>query len=311
MHQINPCNPDFNTPVVLFIFNRPDTTQLVFDSIKKIRPSKLYIISDGPRDTKSGEYEKVAQSRKIATSIDWECNVILNFSDKNMGCKRRISSGIDFVFSSTEEAIFLEDDCVPNETFFYYCSELLERYRHNDTVTFINGTNHIGELTETLSESYYFTRYPHVHGWASWAKKWKKGYDVDLREWPNVLANQLLNKLFSSKEEERFWKLKFNAVYNQSIDTWDYQVAHWMFLSSKLAVAPKENLITNIGYFREDATHTSGGGKFANLPSKSIPLPLTHPKDVKQNIMFDRLESNDYSVPNIFARYLKRILRTS
>ena len=309
--QFNRVSSELNslltTPVVFFVFNRPDTTEKVFNAIRQVRPTKLYVISDGPRPEREGELEKVKAAREIATNLDWECELITVYSDTNLGCKRRISSGIDIVFANERDAIFLEDDCIPERTFFFYCQELLSYYRENEQVVFINGMNHIGQTSEGIKESYYFTRYPHVHGWASWSYKWTGEYDVDLAELSDLQKRNELRKYFETRQETRFWRKKFTEVHCGQIDTWDYQVSYWLLSRKKLAIAPRVNLITNIGYFREDATHTRGGGKFANLLVHELNTPLTHPITISPNTAFDRIESLDYRIPNLLQRILSRI----
>ena len=144
------------TPVAFIIFNRPDTTRIVFEEIKKAKPEKLLIIADGPRNNKPGEKERCAETRAIVENIDWECEVLRNYSDKNMGCKNRVASGLNWVFENVEEAIILEDDCLPDQSFFRYCQELLEKYRDDKRIMLIAGDNMLFENNKQ-KYSYYFS----------------------------------------------------------------------------------------------------------------------------------------------------------
>ena len=164
---------NLRTPVALLIFNRPDTTERVFNAVAKARPSKLLVVADGPRDSRPGEAARCEQTRAIIKRVDWDCEVITNFADRNMGCKLRVSSGIDWIFEQVEEAIILEDDCLPDPSFFRFCDEMLERYRDNERVGMVSGGNlQFGRHRGT--GSYYFSKYTHIWGWASWRRAWKR-----------------------------------------------------------------------------------------------------------------------------------------
>ncbi len=130
---------NLTTPVAFIIFNRPDTTSKVFEAIKQAKPKKLLVIADGPRINKPGEAEKCKQTRAITEQIDWDCEVLRNYSENNLGCRNRVSSGIDWVFENVDEAIIIEDDCLPNPSFFRFCQELLGKYRNNDEIFLISG----------------------------------------------------------------------------------------------------------------------------------------------------------------------------
>ena len=152
-----------STPVAFIIFNRPDTTKRVFAEIAKARPPKLLVIADGPRADHPADVEKCAAVRAIIDGVDWDCEVLKNYSDVNLGCKRRVSSGLDWVFDTVEEAIILEDDCLPHPTFFRFCEEMLEKYRDDKRIAMISGDN-LQFGRKRTGYSYYFSRYPHIWG---------------------------------------------------------------------------------------------------------------------------------------------------
>lgn len=268
--------PDYamRTPVVFIIFNRPDTTYKVFEEIRKAKPPKLMIIADGPRENREDEVEKCAATRAIAEQVDWDCEVLKNYADVNMGCKNRVASGLDWVFSLVEEAIILEDDCLPHSTFFRYCEELLEKYRYDERINLISGDNFFEERHQQ-QYSYYFSKYTHIWGWASWRRVWNQ-YDVNMLLWPHVIANNDLENIFSTEQEIEYWKGKFQDIYDGKIDTWDYQLAFLSLVQNRLSILPNVNLVSNIG-FREDATHTKAeNSNLANLPCQEMIFPLKH-----------------------------------
>ncbi|MDV7199725.1 hypothetical protein RYZ18_00125 [Roseovarius sp. 10] len=263
------------TPVALIIFNRPDATERVFSAIASARPPKLLVIADGPRGDRVQEAEKCALTRAIIDRVDWDCEVLTNFSDKNLGCKVRVSSGIDWVFDQVEEAIILEDDCLPHPTFFRYCQELLVRYRHDQRIGLISGDNfQFGRRRN--DDSYYFSKYVHIWGWATWRDRWVANYDVAMSNWPRIRDGGWLSDIFDHGREAFFWHNIFERVYRGEIDTWDYQWVFANWLQGRLTVLPTVNLVTNIG-FDANATHTTGRSELANLPVQAITFPLAHP----------------------------------
>jgi len=285
------------TPVAFIIFNRPDTTERVFAEIAKARPSKLLVVADGPRENRAGEAEKCTATRAIIDRVDWDCEVLTNFSDRNLGCKRRVSSGIDWVFEQVEEAIILEDDCLPDPTFFRYCQELLERYRHDQRIGLISGDNfQFGRRRN--DDSYYFSKYVHIWGWATWRDRWTGSYDVSMARWPRIRDEGWLADMVGNEREAAFWNKIFERVYRGGIDTWDYQWVFANWVEGRLSVMPTMNLISNIGFNRGDATHTGGESELANLPREPMRFPLRHPPGEFRNIQADQFsEIKCFRVP--------------
>lgn len=274
------------TPVAFIIFNRPDTTERVFAEIAKARPPKLLVVGDGPRVLRSEEGARVAAARAVIEKVDWPCEVLTNFSDVNLGCKRRVSSGIDWVFNQVDEVIILEDDCLPHPTFFRFCQEMLERYRHDQRIGMISGDNF--QFGRTYgNDSYYFSKYVHVWGWASWRDRWLTSYDVNITRWPQVRDQMRLGDLVLDADEVPYWSAIFERVYQGCIDTWDYQWTFANWVESRLSILPSVNLISNIG-FNADATHTTGFTSLAELPATEIQFPLIHPFVRSRNVMADR-----------------------
>lgn len=284
------------TPVAFIIFNRPDTTERVFSEIAKTKPPKLLVVSDGPRANRPGEAEKVSTARAIIKRVDWECEVLTNFSEVNLGCKRRVSSGLDWVFEQVEEAIILEDDCLPDPTFFRFCQELLERYRHDQRIGMISGDNfQFGNRRN--NDSYYFSKYVHIWGWASWRDRWVGSYDVSMAKWPRIRDEGWLADMVGNTREAAYWQKIFERVYRGEIDTWDYQWGFANLVEGRMSILPAVNMISNIG-FDENATHTTSNSDLANLARNPMGFPLMHPLGVFKNIQADQFtEIHCFRVP--------------
>ena len=243
-------NFKLTTPVVFIIFNRPEPTKKVFAEIAKAKPAQLFVIADGPRREHSSDEKNVAKTREIIKSIDWDCELFTNYSDDNLGCKKRVSSGITWVFEQVREAIILEDDCLPDSSFFRYCQELLEYYREDQRVGIISGDNFLnGDVLNKYS--YYFSKYTHIWGWATWSNRWLEHYDVTINNWPQLRNDRFLLDAMKSKEEADYWGRIFERIYNNEIDTWDYQWVLTNFLEKRLNIMPAVNLISNIGFNME------------------------------------------------------------
>lgn len=270
------------TPVAMLIFNRPEPTRRVFESIRAARPTRLLVVADGPRADRPGEADRCAACRAIATAVDWPCEVLTNFSETNLGCRRRVSSGITWVFDTVEEAIILEDDCLPHPDFFPFCAELLAYYRDDERVMHIGGSNFQGGRRHGAA-SYYFSRYAHVWGWASWRRAWRH-YDVDMARWPADAARALAG--VDHPDERRYWRFVWDMTARGRIDTWDYQWAFTCVSRDGLAVIPNANLVTNIG-FGPDATHTIGISRIAGMAVEPLDWPLVHPTGVSRSVVAD------------------------
>ena len=298
--------PDFQlkTPVAFIIFNRPDTTERVFAEIAKARPPKLLVVGDGARANREGEAAKVAATRAIIERVDWPCEVLTNFSEVNLGCKVRVSSGLDWVFEQAPEAIILEDDCLPHSTFFRFCQELLERYRDDQRVGMISGDNFQFGRKRT-ADSYYFSKYTHIWGWASWRRAWKH-YDVDATIWPVFRDGGWLVNHTYNQNEKKYWSNIFQSVYDEKIDTWDYQWTLATWSQGVLSVTPNVNLISNIG-FGVDATHTQGASALANMKYEDMVFPLRHPKIFSAEHGADSFTAQTIFCPSIVARITNKL----
>lgn len=301
--------------VLFLIFNRPDQTARTFEAIRQARPARLYIAADGPRTYRPDDAERCARVRAIATAIDWPCEVRTLFRDQNLGCKKAISSAIDWFFEQEADGIILEDDCYPAASFFPYCEELLERYRDDLRVMSICGSNSLRPKEEEVEEaSYFFSRHCRVWGWATWRRAWQH-YDVDMESWPIYRAKRQL-RVWSDCEEdfENFWTRVLDRTYAGEVDTWDYQ---WMFAcwaNGGLSCRPRYNMISNLG-FGADATHTFDPNSIdGNAPVHEIEFPLRHPTAVLRDFRADqttqeRQFQDTRPRPLFLFRALRRMVR--
>jgi hypothetical protein len=269
--------PRLNVPLLFLIFNRPDTTQQVFDEIRKAQPAQLFVAADGPRKNQVADYELCKKTREIIRQVDWNCRVFTRFQDENLGCRHAVSSAITWFFSNVEEGIILEDDCIPDQSFFRFCQELLEKYRDDERIMMVSGDNFQFGKRRT-NYSYYFSKYFHIWGWATWKRAWNY-YDVDMKSWPKIKDGRWLIDIVKDKNAEKFWEKIFENTYRGTINTWDFQWVFSCWIQNGLAILPNVNLVKNIG-FDGNATHTKGKNMQANLSVNSIHFPLKNPEFV-------------------------------
>ena len=248
-----------NTPLLLIAWRRPHTLRQVINAIRPIAPSRLFVACDGPNPDRFGEPEKVAATRAvIENEIDWPCQIERLYSDVNQGCSVGPIRAITWFFEHVEEGIILEDDCVPHPDFIPFCTTLLEYYRYDTRVWCISGNN-FQKGQWRGDGSYYFSRYNHCWGWASWRRCWNY-YDSNLNSWPILRDSGLLESIFEDPSERTFWRAIWQRTYLKSVPItwWDYQWTFTCLSNCGLTVLPNRNLISNVG-FGEDATHTTGG----------------------------------------------------
>jgi len=275
----------FNTPVLFMIFNRPDTTYEVFESIRKIKPKKLFVSADGPRAGKPGEEEKCRITRDVVKKIDWDCELHTNFSESNLGCKRGVTKGINWFFDNVDEGIILEDDCLADPSFFTLCSELLERYRGDENIMHIGGVN-FQDGIKRGEASYYFSRLCHVWGWATWKRAWSK-YDVTIKNYTDEKYDSVIGGIIPDKEIRGHYKKYFELVKNNQLDTWDYQWVWTVWSNNGLSVIPNVNLVRNIG-FGEEATHTTDTSSSLSEIETGKITGIVHPEKIEADFEADK-----------------------
>jgi hypothetical protein len=299
-------NDEFDVPVVLIIFNRPNHTRAVFDRIAAIRPRQLFVIADSPRPNRPDDVRNCEESRAILDRVNWNCNLSTNVSETNLGCGRRISSGLDWVFDRVDRAVILEDDCVPDPSFFRFCAELLERYKDDARIRTISGDNFLSGRTRT-NWSYYFSNFHGIWGWATWRRSWQKT-DMGMRQWPEVRGGGwLADMLGADGASVRFWASRFNKTFDGQMDSWVFPYLLSCWLDHGLAVTPNRNLVRNIG-FGQEATHTRNGRNYMEYPAEPMPFPLIHPPFMVCDRLSDRETFRRRCLPEQKS-WLKRVVR--
>lgn len=273
------------TAVLCLVFNRPDTTTRVLEAIRKAKPTRLYIAADGARADREGEADKVAKVREIATAVDWPCELKTLFQEENLGCKYAVSGGIAWFFDHEERGIILEDDCLPHSDFFTFCEILLDRYATDERVSVITGNN-FQNGQQRGEASYYFSKYNHCWGWASWRRAWNQ-YRGDLPFWPEWSQSDNWRKKIPDAIERRYWSKIFGRVRAGQIDSWAYPWAASVWYRGGLTATPNTNLVSNIG-FGPGSTHTAAADSpFANMETNPLG-EIIHPAKIVQNKAADR-----------------------
>ena len=294
------------TAVLFLVFNRLDTTKQVFEAIRQAKPPRLYIAADGARETKEGEAEKVKAVRDyIISNIDWECEVKTLFREQNFGCGPNVKSSIDWFFENEEMGIILEDDTVPSQSFFYFCEELLSRYKDDTRIAQINGTNHIGY--KPFDESYLFSKYKACWGWASWQRAWKN-MDFEMNWLKSSYKDMVFENMGYGSKSILHWKNAVKSIQDGKVSAWDWQWYFSVALQGQMTIFPRVNLVSNVG-FGDDATHTFGKAPENFIKSLDINFPLKHPEFIMQNIEYDKFfESKKISSPSI-KRFIPRVVK--
>ena len=290
-------------PIVWCVYNRPDFTRQTFAVLRSVKPMRLLIVADGPNAEKPDDRIRCDEVQRIIQAIDWEVNVDINLAPANLGCRKRIQTGLTWAFDQVNEAIVIEDDCIPDPSFFPFCEQLLNRYETDRGVGLICGTNfQFGN--DTGPESYYFSRYPLLWGWAAWRRTWDL-YDADLTAWDRLRPTSWLADTLTDVLPTAYWRAIFDSV-RSGLDTWDYSLVFSCWRNQLLSVQPRCNLVRNIG-FGADSTHTDAGQSiFSNMPTKPMSFPLTHPHHVERN------DSCDLRTERVaFSGTLRQRIRTA
>jgi hypothetical protein len=269
--------------VAFFIFRRPETTARVFAEIRKARPRKLYVIADGAREGKPEEKELVRRTRDVVSEIDWPCEVTRVYAEKNLGLRQRIFTGLDHVFSKEDSAVVLEDDCLPSQSFFSFCSELLEVHEKNENVALVSGFNFAP--SKRLQTDYLYSTSTYIWGWASWARTWKEfRASPQVESWTKQETEEI-KKTFASKIQMKEFLGMMSIA--DTLNTWDISLAVWVRQSKKLTIVPRLNLVENIG-FGAEATHTKFEAFDVQIPSSDYSAVLAHPKEIAADFKTER-----------------------
>lgn len=270
-------------PIVIFIFLRLESTLKLIDRLREVNARKIYIVGEGYRPNREGEALRVEEVRRqVENSIDWDCEIHTNYVPIDIGAGPRISSGISWVFETEERAIFLEDDIMPNVSFFRFCDEMLDYYENHPQIMAISGHNAIPEYV--FDHSYTFSSIPFVWGWATWKRAWE-GYDFHLSSWEQVKKNKTLKRQFKNKIFYQFRSDEYDMITSGATFTWDYQFSYHLLINSGLSVVPHYNLTSNVG-IGPDATNTKESKEHQHLPQE-LDFPLNHPHVIECNQGYD------------------------
>ncbi len=283
------------TPVVMLVFNRPGLTKLALEQIRLARPPVLLVVADGPRPGHPTDAEKCAEVRSLIESgVDWGPKLLTHYAETNLGLRRRVSSGLDWVFEQVDRAIILEDDCVPHPTFFPFCGELLEHYQHDTRVGVVAGDN-FQPQPFACEASYYFSRYPHCWGWATWRRAWKN-FDEPMTQWPALKAARLLEGLFPDPLQAGYWENIFDRVHQRQINSWAFVWVFCCWSQHLLAILPKINLVKNVGTGNEATNTKDEIARMHNLAAGGAAFPLLHPP-----VMVRDWRADDYTQRQVFG----------
>tara|TARA_B100001175_G_scaffold312458_1_gene318472 strand:+ start:2169 stop:3077 length:909 start_codon:yes stop_codon:yes gene_type:complete len=268
--------------VVLFLYNKPDTTQKVLRQIKKVQPSKLYLIADGPKN----EIDRLIcqQTRNTVEIIDWECEVERVYQNENIGLIKTFNQGLGYVFEKEKRAIILEDDTLPSKSFFRYCDDLLDKYESNKKIGQINGYNYLSKVK--VNESYYYSNYPELWGWATWSDRWTKYNNHEFDDWDKIKnSDSFKNKFFSNNEYEYYYTIFDNASQGKIV-SWEFPWSFAFRTNQLLAISPKFNLVKNLGFGHIGATHTHQRHKYLSVTRNkkfNMKFPMIPPSEVFLN----------------------------
>lgn len=293
-------------PIVLIVYNRPELTRRAIERLRAVRPARVLVVADGPKSGKPGDEEAVRATRDALAGIDWECAVERNEADANLGCFRRVASGLDWAFARADRAIVLEDDCLADDSFFPYAAELLERYAAEPRVMAVAGNNfQRGRLRGDAS--YYFSRFNHLWGWASWRRAWER-FDAGMADWPERRRDGWLRSVWPEDPRARaYWTDIFDRTHRGEVDSWGYRWTYACWKHGGVTALPQVNLVRNIG-FGADATHTRGGFNPARA-AMALSFPLRHPARIEADAAADAFTQSRLFTPTFGRRLIRRFLK--
>ncbi len=294
----------FDTPILLIAFNRPQTTRRVFEQIRKVRPKQLFLAIDGKRHDNDIPY--IRQVMALSQQIDWDCELKTLIQPLNLGCGRAPAAAISWFFEQNLYGIILEDDCLPNESFFFFCQELLQKYQHDTRIMQISGTNYLTEW-QANTYDYFFSMFGGCWGWATWQRAWQH-FDYQLLQWNNPEIKRYIQHFWNDKSYLKYHQQIYDkTLHNQHIDWWDYQWSFARILQNGLAISPTKNLVSNIGT-DDHATHTQGEiSPFTHLPTFELHFPLKTSPFIGADTQYDVQIYQQIAPPRLtFLQRLKR-----
>jgi len=302
---------DLNAPILLIVFNRPETTQKVFDSIKLVKPKKLYVAADAPRLGNIDDEKNCQLVKEIVMQVDWDCDIHYQFATINQGCGPGPSNAITWAFKNEDRLVILEDDCVPALSFFQYCDELLERYKNDTRIWVISGNQYSEEAVNT-THSYFFARYCITWGWATWKRCWSE-MDINLSKYPLLLKQDLFKSAFRTQEEAIIFQKEIEKIFHDNdlkSHIWDFQFGFAVISNGGLCIVPKKNLVSNIGYV---GTHSNNKNEFHDKIVDNTFKIISHPDFILSDLNYDIYQFKNHwgkitsSKENILLRIIRKI----
>ena len=295
----------FKTPILILVYNRSKNLNKLINLLRKIRAKNIYVSFDGPKKNQT-DIDKCNNVKKNIENIDWKCNLYKNFLNTNNGCKLGVSKGLEWFFSKVDRGIIIEDDCKPSQDFFIFSEWALIKYKKKNKIGGITGNNFLKNKIN-ITETFYYSKYAHCWGWATWRRTWEK-YDKDIKFWKRYKSSKSWNNYFSHNIEKRYWEKIFNNVYNKMLDSWAYPWMLGIWKNNQLIITPKKNLVLNVGFSR-DATHTNS--RFHNFQYKTFKIkkPYYAPKKIEVNKIADNyVFKNHYKGINYLWPYRMKYL---
>ena len=284
----------YKVPILLLVFKIPKNIKKILKILEKIKPYKIYISADGPRQYNIDDRKLCDQTKNLFNKLNWKCLIKRNYLKSNLGCKEAVSKGISWFFKNEKSGIILEDDCIPNLDFFKFCQLNLKRYKDVKKIGCITGNNFQKKIDK--KKTYYFSRYPHCWGWATWSRAWK-AYDKDISFWPSYKKTDNWKNYFKNNIEQKYWTKIFNNIHDNKIDSWAYPWSLCLWKNKMLTITPSVNLVKNIGFGKE-ATHTITDYDDQQYETNKLPKKWIHPNEIIPNFRNDEL---------IFRNHIKGI----
>jgi len=282
--------------VAIIVFNRPDTVRQLLARLAVLRPKTLFVIGDGARPHKSGEAALVSSVRTMISEVSWPCEVVTDYASENLGCRRRVVSGLNWLFRQVDEAVILEDDCLPTPSFMAYAGELLDRFRHDSRIGSVCGSLSVPSIPPVEGD-YFFSRYNLFTGWATWRRAWSL-YDDDMEPVVDGSLDRILAATFEQQRARYYWRYVLRRTHSGLINSWGYRWMLSCWANSMMAAFPRCTLVDNVG-FGDDATNTRGQAWYFRQVLGELQMPLTHPRYVCRDAAIDRMVED--------ARYSKSV----
>ncbi|MBO5334272.1 MAG: glycosyltransferase family 2 protein [Clostridia bacterium] len=302
-------------PVALIFFNRDDTLKSVFEQVRKAKPSKLFLIQDGARENREDDIEGIAACRKVVENVDWECEIFKNYSEENLGCGRRVSSGISWVFESVDRAIILEDDCVIEPTFINFCDELLEKYKDDERVAMISALNHFVDW-DCGDNSYFFAKTGAIAAWATWKRVWDN-FDFTIKYYNDDYVKKVIKSSFNHKYAANARMKNWQSIYErgqkgEKIRYWGPQFGFLKYRTTALSIVPSHTLSSNVGVGPK-ATFSGMGAEFMKKSmrpwffqkTRPMEFPLKHPVTILPDCEYDK-KYYDITYPNPIVGFITK-----